>query len=134
LGQKDERYVVVPLNAAQKIPFRLFDASVQLGTWQPSQLDIDALEANLPQLSALSPSGWKPVRHIEHPEQYYRQYIGVTVHSNNLIYVNAFCDNPPPPTWKTQLYIVIDGGTCYWQAFYDPAAKKFSNLMIDGRA
>jgi len=50
------------------------------------------------------------------------------------IYVNAFCDNPPPATWKKQIYVVVDGWTCYWQAIYDPATKEFSSLTINGRA
>ena len=133
-AQKEQRWVILPPGAANTIPVKLFDDSIHLGSWQPSQADIDGLETNLKQVSTLKPTGWgsSPVR-IEHPERYYRQYIGMTDPRQRLIYVNAFC-NEPPENWKAQLYIVMDGWTCYWQAFYNPTTKQFSNLLINGRA
>jgi len=133
-AQKEQRWVLLPPSAANTLPIKLFDDSVHLGGWQPLQSDIDGLEANLSQIAQLKPTGWgtSPVR-IEHPERYYRQYIGITSRQQRLVYVNAFCDDPPA-NWKTRLNIAIDGATCYWQAFYDPATKKFSNLLINARA
>jgi hypothetical protein len=48
-----------------------------------------------------------------------------------LFYVSAFCESPPPERWHRQLYVVSDGGTCFWQAFYDPALKKYFHLTIN---
>jgi len=132
-GQQDQHYVVLPQSAGHSV-FNLFGKDTRLGSWQPSKADIDGLEGNLSQISALSETGFKSTRHIEHPGTYFRQYIGATVNQSKLIYVNAFCDDPPPPNWKDHLYVVMDGWTCYWQAFYDPATKKFSSLTINGRA
>jgi hypothetical protein len=104
------------------------------GSWEPSTEDIDGLEANLVQVTALKITGWSSNIHIEYPERYFRQYIGVSHRKQHRIYVNAFCDDPPPPDWRTHLYVVIDGATCYWQALYDPVTKTFSNLTINARA
>jgi hypothetical protein len=71
---------------------------------------------------------------IELPEQYFRQYIGVSHRKQRRIYINAFCDNQPPSDWRDHLYTDIDGATCYWQAVYDPVTKTFSNLTINARA
>jgi hypothetical protein len=133
-GQQDQRYIVLPQSAGKLGSTRLFGDGTQLGSWMPSQADIEGLEANLSQISALAETGWKSTRHIETPDRYYRQYIGATVHRKRLIYVNAFCDDPPLPDWKIRLLVVADGWTCYWQAFYDPVTKQFSNLTINGRA
>jgi hypothetical protein len=78
--------------------------------------------------------GWDLRIHIEHPEQYFRQYIAVKVSGQNRIFVNSFCDETPPSDWHDKLYVVTDGATCFWQALYDPATKLFSNLRIDARA
>lgn len=133
-GQQEKLYVVLPSSAGNIDSRWLFGNSVRLGSWMPSEADIDGLEANLSQISALNETRWKSAPHIEHPETYHRQYIGVTdSHQMRFVYVNAFCESPPSD-WKTKLYVVIDGGPCFWQAFYDPSTKKFSNLMINGRA
>ncbi|MGO9796229.1 MAG: hypothetical protein ACLPLZ_09055 [Terracidiphilus sp.] len=133
VGQQ-QRYIVLPQSAGNLGSFRLFGDDTQLGSWMPSQADVEGLEANLSQISALGETGWKSTRHIESPERYYRQYMGVTARRKRLIYINAFCDDPPPPDWKTRLLVVADGWTCYWQVFYDPVTKQFSNLTINGRA
>jgi hypothetical protein len=78
--------------------------------------------------------GWSSNIRIEHPEQWLRQYIGVSPRKQRRIYINAFCDNQPPSDWRDHLYTVIDGATCYWQALYDPVPKTFSNLTINARA
>ncbi len=46
--------------------------------WQPTSADIESAEASLPQISALKAENWgsRNIR-IDHPEQYFRQYIGV---------------------------------------------------------
>jgi hypothetical protein len=132
-GQGGQRYIVLPQSAGH-LSFNLFEEDTRLGTWQPSKADIDGLETSLPQISGLHAANSKFSPTIEHPEAYFRQYIGATVSQSRLIYVNAFCGDTPPSDWKEHLYVVMDGGTCFWQAFYDPVKKSFSNLTINGRA
>jgi hypothetical protein len=134
VGQQEQRYIVLPLGAGNLGSIRLFSDDTHLGTWAPNETEVNSLEANLSQVSEMKPKLWNISIRIDHPESYYRQYIGATVKRKRLIYVNAFCNDPPPQTWKSQLYIVSDGGTCFWQAFYDPATKQFLNLTINGRA
>jgi hypothetical protein len=78
--------------------------------------------------------GWPAIVRIEHPERYFRQYIGVSHREQRRIYINAFCIDPPPSDWRTHLYTVIDGATCFWQALYDPITKTISDLTINARA
>jgi hypothetical protein len=74
------------------------------------------------QISRLKIKGWESTAiRIEHPDKYYRQYIGVTHGGKRRICINAFCVDPPPSDWRRRLYVVSDGATCFWQAFYDPS-------------
>lgn len=104
------------------------------GSWEPSKAEIDGLEAGLSVVSKMKVKGWPSNIHIERPERYFRQYIGVSHQRQRRIYINAFCVNPPPSDWLIHLYAVIDGATCFWQALYDPLTKSFSNLTINARA
>lgn len=121
------RYVVLPARAINGIVGHQ-------GTWVPSEGDIAALEDGISQISNLQIEGWTPELHIQHPENYYRQYVPILRDGRRLIYVSAFCDDPPLSYWRRRLVRVIDGATCYWEAFYDPAIKKYSHLTINARA
>jgi hypothetical protein len=96
--------------------------------------DLDGLETNLSQISNLEIYGWGSKIHIEHPDQYFRQYAAVLVVGKREIFVNAFCDAEPASDWRNHLVIVYDGDICYWQAPYDPLTQQFSNLRINARA
>ena len=68
--------------------------------------------------------------------EYGRQYYGVTRDGKKAIYLNAFCS----PTilgekkWKKEMVFVLDGGSCFFQVFYDPTEKAFSGLRYNGVA
>lgn len=104
--------------------------------WQPSQADIDDLEANLDQISSLKERGGNPSRRIESPDQYFRQYLGVLISDKKRIFVNAtrrFMGDDESE-WHRHLVVIVDGGKCYWRAYYDPITHQFSNLMINAVA
>jgi hypothetical protein len=117
------------------IKFYLGKTKDAVQSWQPSQADLDGLERNLPQISSLKENVPGPGKHSENPEKYFRQYLAIMQSEKKKIFVNAVCGTAGDNTdnWRHHLQIVCDGGNCYWQAFYDPATQKFSNLMINGR-
>jgi hypothetical protein len=103
------------------------------GTWTPQESDITKLEASVTQVSGLRIEGFNSALHIHQPGSYFRQYVPVLRKGRKLFYVSAFCESPPPEYWSQRLYVVSDGGTCFWQAFYDPALKKYFHLTINPR-
>ena len=123
--QQEQRYVLLPPSAARMI--------ANQGTWKPTQADIDGAEASIAQIASLKAQGWSAAIRIDHPEKYFRQYVPIIRAGKKSIYVNAFCDEPPTD-WRSQLVIVADGATCFWQALYDPATKTYSTLTINARA
>jgi hypothetical protein len=135
-GQKEFRSVLLPEHEAKVVADRYSRdwAAAFDGSWKPSKSDLDGLESSLSQISQLPILGWGSRIHIDHPEQYFRQYIAVTVAGKQRIFVSAFCNEKPPSDWRKHLFVVIDGANCYWQALYDPATKQFSNLRINARA
>ena len=70
---------------------------------------------------------------IEHPDRYYRQYLGINIDDHKFIFINAFCDDKPPETWSESLIDVCDGG-CSWGVVYDVATGQFSHLEMNGVA
>jgi hypothetical protein len=130
-----QHYAVLPPHSQSSLPPILLWDKGSYASWTPSQSDIADLESKLPQISELKIRGYESVNiRIEHPEEYFRQYVGVKHNGRREIYINAFQDDPPPPDWRTRLYVVIDGEIGYWHAFYDPNTKTFSDLTINPRA
>jgi hypothetical protein len=127
-GQSSIRSVLLPPSAATLI--------ASDGTWQPTKADVDGLEASLWQVSNLrqqnGPASGRS--RIDHPEQYFRQYVAVIRKGKKLIYVNAFCHQDYASYWREQLVAVLDGGACFWQALYDPSIGRFSALTVNGEA
>jgi hypothetical protein len=128
-------FVLLPGSEAKALA-RLFDASAgPVESWEPTVADINGLEDNLSQIRAMHETRGAN-RHIESPDQYFRQYLAIVVGERKLIYVNAVCsvDARALSVWRKKLFIAYDGGACYWQATYDPAAKQFFDLTINGVA
>ena len=135
-GQQEQRYVLLPASEASNLA-RMYPKKGPEridGSWQPTQTQIETLEANLPHVSDLKSFGAPKGETIKHPEQYYRQYLAVIRAGQSLIYVNALCQKQDISDWRNHVAIVMDGGSCFWQAWYDPATEKFLNLYINGRA
>jgi len=102
-------------------------------TWKPTESHIQTMESRLSRISRLrTQSGIVGVQ-IEHPDRYYRQYLGIIIKGHKFIFINAFCDDKPPQTWRESLIDVCDGG-CSWGVVYDVATGQFSHLEMNGVA
>lgn len=102
-------------------------------TWKPTESHIQTMESRLSRISRLrTKSGIVGVQ-IKHPDSYYRQYLGVVINGRKFIFINAFCDDKPPETWRESLIDVCDGG-CSWGVVYNVATGQFSHLEMNGVA
>lgn len=98
--------------------------------WTPTAKQIVLLESLLAShLKSKPPRNGKPVLK---PLEYSRQYIGVTKNGHKLIYLNAFCSQIKG--WHERFVMVLDGGSCYFQVYFDLAGQKFSELQYNGNA
>jgi hypothetical protein len=91
------------------------------------------METQLSRISRLRSKFGVIGAHIERPERYYRQYVGIVVAKRKLIYINAFCDDNPLPIWRERIVDVCDGG-CSWGVVYDVEKETFSDLKMNGDA
>jgi len=134
-GQDKKPSVVLPEGAAKHLAelcsrpgLPKFDA-----TWQPTETDVRDMESQLSRISLLQgravPSAWR----IDHPDQYFRQYVGIVVGKRKLIYINAFC-RASPADWHKRAVDACDGATCFWGVLYDTTTREFSDLEINGSA
>jgi len=139
-GQQEQRSILLPASEANDVAAQYPKSGPNriTGTWEPSKADIEGLESNLHQISDLSRKGEFSWMRIEHPENYFRQYVGVLQSGQKRIYVNAFCGfnngNLAPQYWRKRLVIILDGGNCVWHSLYDNTSKTFLELSINGIA
>src|SRR5437773_5106852 len=77
-AQNKTRFTVLPESAA-KDATRLCNGPLRFdGTWKPKNADVKSIESHLRRVSDLrNASG----RRIEHPQRYYRQYLGIMVNN-----------------------------------------------------
>jgi hypothetical protein len=105
------------------------------GSWTVPAATVKRLERDLPQLAdfVAKPAGGKAFD----PSGFYRQYVGITVHGQKLIYINAFGGGrdriPFDIPWRKTPVVVCDGGRSHWGAVYDPKTHEFSQLRFNGR-
>ncbi|AZR22613.1 hypothetical protein [Xanthomonas vasicola] len=93
------------------------------GYWAPSHQQVEQLEARQ---DALTPT-------IAQPRAFDRQYVGVVIQGQQLIYINAFkLPNTPEVKPATEAIQVCDGGSMFWGALYDPQTGAFSQIAVNG--
>ena len=112
------------------------ESSAVVHGWQVHGADASDVLRHLNQIPSMASRGWGNRIHIEHPEGYSLQFLGIEREGKRQIFLNAFCGcfGSEDDLWKTHLAVVADGGTCYWHVTYDPATGRFHDLEINGRA
>lgn len=127
-------FVLLPESEVTAYAGLFGDPKPKVESWEPTVGDIDDLNSNLAQISALSDKEQDATRHIDAPDQYFRQYLAVVTNGKKTIFVNAMCSVDAGQNWRKHLAFAADGGKCFWHAVYDPATQTFSNLIVNGRA
>lgn len=125
-------FVLLPASQTVAYSQRFAKSGVHVDSWEPTVADIDGAETSLSQISALSDNN--PGGHIEHPDQYFRQYLAISIAGTRSLFLNAACTVQQDNVWRKHLVFVFDGGKCFWHATYDPSTRKFLELRINGLA
>jgi hypothetical protein len=105
------------------------------GDWLPTIEDIQTLEEQLgPFLSQHQAAfnGSKPPIEERLPT-YKRQYWGVFKDKKRAIFANFFCDSMDKD-WAHHEIIVVDGGDCFFQIYYNVETETFFDLYVNGEA
>jgi hypothetical protein len=100
--------------------------------WTPSRDDVLAFEQRLgPYLQQAVPQTYPDL--LRDLSAYRRQYIGILVHGQRVIFANFFC-NAYHTDWQHKIVFVLDGGSCYFEVKYDVQTDAFYDLSIHGEA
>jgi hypothetical protein len=127
--------------------FLLPDSRPVSGVWLPTRDDLDRLLAGLPaRLEADRDGRGKEVagrvrRQLagDAPDaawdRYGVQVVGVVSGERRLVYANFYC-NPEQALRSDpeELVMVLDGGSCYFQVWFDPQAGEYPRIVINGEA
>jgi hypothetical protein len=104
------------------------------GTWTPSESEIAAMEPALARYLAQNLRGaWPDSDHIA-VEDYRRQYGGLILGGQRIIYVNGFrlTEYDDQDTWRSFPHVICDGGPIMFGVEYDPATQSFRNFAFNG--
>ncbi len=101
--------------------------------WQPTDADIDALEAALPRALAASPQARK-VDFSGLLERWQRQYAGISRAGRRYVYGNYF---PVDKTndwadWRKAPMMVCDGGARFFGVEFDVSARRITRIDFNG--
>lgn len=133
---KGEHWVIFSEKLAeeQQLGTWLMSGNHRIEYWTPSEDDVVAIEDGLvPFLEQNSESFF--VRDIpvwERLDEYNRQYIGMLVDGQRIVYANYFCDSVGD--WQKEFVFVADGGDCFFQFQYDVDAAEYFDLQVNGSA
>jgi hypothetical protein len=104
--------------------------------WTPTFSDVQTVEAQLSPFFKAEEIRNREFRgHIAEIQKGLRksrrQYVGLVIHGEKQILVNAFPKDQTLP-WKRQFIEVSDGGARYWSVRYDLKLRAFQNLLFNG--
>lgn len=101
------------------------------GFWNLTQSDINKLENNFKKIQNLKSSKCGVEGSISDLNIYLFQYIGITIGSKKLLYINAFASRDSKNVWKTEPVKACDGGIYFWGAIFDLETLEFNNLEFN---
>lgn len=91
--------------------------------WTPAEADLQAAEDAV----LAAPAGDR-----EPQIDGYRQYVGIIDDGERKILVNSMCDEMEG--WDEQYIMVMDGGSCFWNALYNVDTGELEFLIVNGEA
>ena len=107
------------------------------GTWHPSNQVVREAASRLEQATKKRAAYVRAS--LPNWSEYTFQYKGQIFHGKKVLYINAYCRPLLPPGVKLKHRVIIkqfvrvnDGGTCYFQAYFDPVAKKYLLVGFNG--
>jgi hypothetical protein len=71
--------------------------------------------------------------YLGNPKKYYKQIIAVVNSKGEKeVWVNCLCSIYYSPDWKTQSFMILDGGSCFFNLKINLSTNTVYDLMING--
>lgn len=77
-------------------------------------------------------AGVEPVDGREPMRGGYRQYVGIVEDGERKVHINSMCVESE--RWDDTYIMVMDGGSCFWNATYNIDTGEVENLYVNGEA
>ena len=103
--------------------------------WNPSDDDIEAADKLFIEGFNDQKRGTVDRVLYRKPEEYYRQYVGVTDSTGDkIIWINCFCDKEADTfkDWKERIIRVSDGGNCFINVKTNISKNKYTEFNVNG--
>lgn len=101
------------------------------GAWTPAHRDIVEAKAQLwPYIEAQAASHRAT---LAPRDRYTFQYRGEVLHGRRVLMINAFC-TPPDADAATREVVMLDGGACFFKAYWDPVNRIYAGVGFNGIA
>lgn len=104
------------------------------GKWEvPIEVAMDAAAAVKAAAIDIVPKNRRPMRDIS---TYTVQYQGIVVDGARLVRLSGACsvNGRTPESLRAAWMVILDGGDCYYDATYNPAAKRITSIHAHGYA
>jgi hypothetical protein len=102
------------------------------GNWDPSPKILADLKAQIE--SYVKNQAKAQGRELKNWQDYIFQYQGQEQKGRRFIFINALCVHMDRQGLDKEMFIIFDGGSCYFNVKYDPSQKGFFDLFINGEA
>jgi len=113
------------------------------GSWEPTAEDVERFFEKLPErleadadrrgAEVAGRLRQSPAATDAPAERYRAQIVGLQVGGKRYLYGNFFCEaDVPAETLQGDLVLVRDGGTCYFQVWFDMETGEYPHLSING--
>ena len=141
-GTPHEYWTLLPTTEAGKMNqpcSRPFPAGL-VGSWEPSEADIERAEAKLSGAIKAAFLLLRPEDRRQSPDRYYRQYAGFLRDGKRVLYVNAVSiddvERPPGNSmsheWRQRIVNICDGGSVSFGAVYDLDKDAIDSFFFNG--
>ena len=105
--------------------------SVPGGSWVPDVGTMDQIRGSL--RPCVLERAARDHRELPAWSSYTFQYQGQFEGTAKVVFINAFCGDPP--SYAAEHFVrVFDGGTCFFNLKYDPVQRRFFGLAFNGVA
>jgi hypothetical protein len=108
------------------------------GVWTPTPIQIQQMEVSLYPLIADQLRQRNPQDKTWRASDYYRQYGGLSINGQRIIYVNGIHRSVieranTGDKWKTTAVGICDGGELAFGVEYDPISRNFDKFLFNGK-
>lgn len=131
--QATDNRVIFPAGAAREMLGQCSRGAPEMGekAWQPTDDDVDALEAILPGALAKLPQA-RVIDFSNLLVRWRRQYVGIVRGGRRFIYGNFFPaedgDEFERGGWRKEKFLMCDGGANYFGVEFDTSTRRLTRL------